>query len=68
MARKSKDDISHYEREVAAGKLVEIRLFIPKEVADTFRQVAKKSKMTTQALLTEMVDTYANGLGLNRPR
>ena len=68
MARKLKDEIAKYESEVKAGRLVEIRLFVPKDVADMFRRVAKKSKMTTQALLTEMVDIYADGLRLNRPK
>ena len=58
MARNARDAVLKYEIEVASGRLEELRLFVPKDVANKFRQVAKKLRMTPQALLEEMVEIY----------
>ena len=65
MVKNAQDEVSKYESGVASGRLEELRLFVPKNVANRFRQVAKKSKMTTCALLEEMVEGYAYGLDLD---
>ena len=58
MARNAQDAVLKYESDVASGRLEELRLFVPKDVANKFRQVAKKLRMTPQALLEEMVEIY----------
>ena len=58
MARNSQDAVLKYESDVDSGRLEELRLFVPKDVANKFRQVAKKLRMTPQALLEEMVEIY----------
>ena len=58
MARNAQDAVLKYEIDVASGRLEELRLFVPKDVANKFRQVAKKLRMTPQALLEEMVEIY----------
>jgi hypothetical protein len=58
MARNAQDAVLKYESNVASGRLEELRLFVPKDVANKFRQVAKKLRMTPQALLEEMVEIY----------
>jgi hypothetical protein len=58
MARSARDAVLKYEGDVASGRLEELRLFVPKDVANKFRQVAKKLRMTPQALLEEMVEIY----------
>ena len=58
MARNAQDAVLKYESNVASGRLEELRLFVPKDVANKFRQVAKKLSMTPQALLEEMVEIY----------
>jgi len=58
MARNAQDAVLKYESDVDSGRLEELRLFVPKDVANKFRQVAKKLKMTPQALLEEMVEIY----------
>ena len=44
-----------------SGKLEELRLVIPVEVANKFRQVAKLSKLSTADLFVEMVEAHAHG-------
>jgi len=56
--RNAEDAVLKYEIDVASGRLEELRLFVPKDVANKFRQVAKKLRMTPQALLEEMVEIY----------
>jgi len=56
--RNAQDAVLKYEIDVASGRLEELRLFVPKDVANKFRQVAKKLRMTPQALLEEMVEIY----------
>lgn len=58
MERNAPDAVLKYEIDVASGRLEELRLFVPKDVANKFRQVAKKLRMTPQALLEEMVEIY----------
>ena len=58
MERNARDAVLKYEIDVASGRLEELRLFVPKDVANKFRQVAKKLRMTPQALLEEMVEIY----------
>jgi len=58
MERNAQDAVLKYESDVASGRLEELRLFVPKDVANKFRQVAKKLRMTPQALLEEMVEIY----------
>lgn len=58
MERNARDAALKYEIDVASGRLEELRLFVPKDVANKFRQVAKKLSMTPQALLEEMVEIY----------
>jgi hypothetical protein len=58
MARSARDAVLKYEGDVASGRLEELRLFVPKDVANKFRQVAIKLRMTPQALLEEMVEIY----------
>ena len=58
MERNAHDAVLKYEIDVASGRLEELRLFVPKDVANKFRQVAKKLRMTPQALLEEMVEIY----------
>jgi hypothetical protein len=58
MERNAQDAVLKYEIDVASGRLEELRLFVPKDVANKFRQVAKKLRMTPQALLEEMVEIY----------
>ena len=58
MARNAQDAVLKYESNVASGRLEELRLFVPKDVANKFRQVAIKLRMTPQALLEEMVEIY----------
>ena len=58
MERNTQDAVLKYEIDVASGRLEELRLFVPKDVANKFRQVAKKLRMTPQALLEEMVEIY----------
>ena len=65
MKKNSNNASSQYISGISSGRLEEIHLIVPKDVANRFRQVAKKSKMTTQELFEEMVETHANGLGLN---
>jgi len=58
MERNAQNAVLKYEIDVASGRLEELRLFVPKDVANKFRQVAKKLRMTPQALLEEMVEIY----------
>ena len=58
MERNAQDAVLKYEIDVPSGRLEELRLFVPKDVANKFRQVAKKLRMTPQALLEEMVEIY----------
>ena len=58
MPRNAQNAVLKYESDVASGRLEELRLFVPKDVANKFRQVAKKLRMTPQALLEEMVEIY----------
>ena len=58
MERNTQDAVLKYEIDVASERLEELRLFVPKDVANKFRQVAKKLRMTPQALLEEMVEIY----------
>ena len=58
MERNAQDAVLKYESDVASGRLEELRLFVPKDVANKFRQVAIKLRMTPQALLEEMVEIY----------
>ena len=58
MERNAQDAVLKYEIDVASGRLEELRLFVPKDVTNKFRQVAKKLRMTPQALLEEMVEIY----------
>ena len=58
MERNAQDAVLKYEIDAASGRLEELRLFVPKDVANKFRQVAKKLRMTPQALLEEMVEIY----------
>jgi len=58
MGRITQDAALKYDSNVASGRLEELRLFVPKDVANEFRQVAKKLKMAPQALLEEMVEIY----------
>ena len=58
MERNAQDAVLKYEIDVASGRLEELRLFVPKDVANKFRQVAKMLRMTPQALLEEMVEIY----------
>jgi hypothetical protein len=46
MERNAQDAVLKYEIDVASGRLEELRLFVPKDVANKFRQVAKKLRMT----------------------
>jgi predicted PilT family ATPase len=56
--KNAQDAVPKYENDVASGKLEGLRLFVPKDVANKFRQVAKKSRMTPHELLEEMVEIY----------
>ena len=58
MERNAQDAALKYKSDIASGRLEELRLFVPKDVANKFRQVAKKLSMTPQALLEEMVEIY----------
>jgi len=58
MERNAQDAALKYKSDIASGRLEELRLFVPKDVANKFRQVAKKLRMTPQALLEEMVEIY----------
>jgi len=52
------------EWRITSGKVVELRLFVPKEVKSKLEKLAKKSRMSIPALLEEMVDTHAHGIDL----
>jgi hypothetical protein len=58
MTKNTQDAVLKYESDVASGRLEELRLFVPKDVANKFRQAAKKFRMTPQELLEEMVEIY----------
>jgi phage antirepressor YoqD-like protein len=62
MAKISKSEHEKYLNEHSAKKSEEIRLVVPKVVASTFRQVAKKAKMSTAELFEEMVEAHAAGM------
>lgn len=57
-----------FEARVRARQFEDLQLVVPKAVADQFRQVAKKSKITTSALFEEMVATYAKGMGVDEAK
>ena len=65
MNKNDQQEASRYKVGIASGKLETLNLVVPKGVGDRFRQIAKKSKMTTTALFEEMVDAYAHGSGLD---
>jgi hypothetical protein len=44
-----------------SGKLEELRLVVPVDVANKFRQVAKLTKLSTADLFAEMVEAHAHG-------
>jgi len=48
MERNAQDAALKYKSDIASGRLEELRLFVPKDVANKFRQVAKKLRMTPQ--------------------
>ena len=58
MKNNAQDAVLKFESDVASGRLEELRLFVPKDVANKFRHVAKKLRMTPHALLEEMVEIY----------
>jgi hypothetical protein len=62
MAKISKSEHEKYLNEQSAKKNEEIRLVVPKVVASTFRQVAKKANMSTAELFEEMVQAHASGM------
>ena len=63
MKKNVQEELSKYKSRVASGELEELRFFVSKGVGDRFRQAAKKYKLTTHALLEEMVEIYMH----NRP-
>lgn len=60
MAKNAQDAVLKYESDVASGELEELCLFVPKDIVSKFWQVAKRLRMTPQALLDEMVEIYKN--------
>jgi hypothetical protein len=58
MARNSQNVVLKFEGDDVSGKLDELQLVVPKDVAKDFRQVAKKLKMTPSTLFEEMVEIY----------
>ena len=62
MKKHAQNAVLGYENNVASGKLEELHLIIPKDVANKFRHVAKKLRMTPNALLEEMVEIYRSAI------
>jgi len=58
MASDSKNVVLKFTSDEVSGKLDELHLVIPKDVANDFRQVAKKLRMTPSGLFEEMVEIY----------
>jgi len=56
MAENAQDAVLKHERDAHSGRLAVLHLFVPEEVANIFRQVAKKLIMSPQVLLEEMVE------------
>lgn len=57
-----------FEARVRARKFEDLHLVVPKAVANQFRQITKKSKISPSALFEEMVATYENGMGLDKDK
>ena len=57
-------ELSKYKDELDSANQEKVQLFVPKDVASKFRQMAKASQMTTAALFTEMVEAHALGMSL----
>ncbi len=49
------------ENKKSSQKMEELRLVVPVEVANKFRQVAKLSRLSTSDLFAEMVEAHAHG-------
>jgi len=65
MTKVSDSELSTYKREVDSVRNEEIRLLVPKEVAASFREVARTLKMNPSVLFTEMVAAHASGIPLD---
>jgi hypothetical protein len=48
----------------ASGKHEEIRIYVPREVANRFRRIAKVSGVPAHELFVEMIEAYSHGLDL----
>ena len=57
----SSDSEAQTKENALANGLEEIRLIVPKEIANQFRKVAKNSRISAAELFAEMVQTHAYG-------
>lgn len=64
MAKVTKSELSRIRSELKSKTHEELHIVVPKNVAATFRQIAKAAKMTTVALFEEMVEAHAAGMSL----
>lgn len=64
MPKVTKSELAKYQIDLKAKTHEDMHLLIPKEVAATFRRVAKTAKMTTAELFEEMVEAHASGMSI----